>query len=71
MENASHTNQYEEPHFTCVIHYTKGCEKYISDFQKKVAMLRKHLEKLSPAYIGRFLENLEQSLYLDHKGQSK
>ena len=72
MEKTPHKNQYEVPQFTCVIHYTEGCEKYISDFQdKKVAMLRKHLENLSPADIKKFLEILEQELGSDGKGQSK
>ena len=63
MEKKPHRNQYEEPHFTCVIHYTEGCEKYISDFQqKKVAILRKHLELLNPAELEEFCDMLEQEL---------
>ena len=61
--NKPHRNQYEEPHFTCVIHYTEGCEKYISEFQqKKVAILRKHLELLSPAELEMFCNMLEEEL---------
>lgn len=63
MEKKPHRNQYEEPHFTCVIHYTEGCEKYISDFQqKKVAILRKHLELLNPAELEKFCSMLEEVL---------
>lgn len=63
MEKKPHRNQYEEPHFTCVIHYTEGCEKYISDFQqKKVAILRKHLELLNPAELEEFCNMLEEEL---------
>lgn len=63
MEKKPHRNQYEEPHFTCVIHYTEGCEKYISDFQqKKVAILRKHLELLNPAELEKFCNMLEEAL---------
>jgi hypothetical protein len=63
MEKKPHRNQYEEPHFTCVIHYTEGCEKYISDFQqKKVAILRKHLELLNPAELEEFCNMLEEVL---------
>lgn len=63
MEKKPHRNQYEEPHFTCVIHYTEGCEKYISDFQqKKVAILRKHLELLNPAELEEFCDMLEEEL---------
>ena len=63
MEKKPHRNQYEEPHFTCVIHYTEGCEKYISDFQqKKVAILRKHLELLNPAELEKFCNMLEEVL---------
>ncbi|WP_295093035.1 hypothetical protein [Ruminococcus sp.] len=63
MEKKPHRNQYEEPHFTCVIHYTEGCEKYISEFQqKKVAILRKHLELLNPAELEKFCNMLEEVL---------
>lgn len=63
MEKKPHRNQYEEPHFTCVIHYTEGCEKYISEFQqKKVAILRKHLELLNPAELEEFCNMLEEVL---------
>ena len=63
MEKKPHRNQYEEPHFTCVIHYTEGCEKYISEFQqKKVAILRKHLELLNPAELEEFGDMLEEEL---------
>ena len=63
MEKKPHRNQYEEPHFTCVIHYTEGCEKYISEFQqKKVGILRKHLELLSPAELDEFCNMLEKGL---------
>lgn len=63
MEKKPHRNQYEEPHFTCVIHYTEGCEKYISEFQqKKVAILRKHLELLNPAELEEFCDMLEEEL---------
>lgn len=63
MEKKPHRNQYEEPHFTCVIHYTEGCEKYISEFQqKKVAILRKHLELLNPAELEEFCNMLEEEL---------
>ena len=63
MEKKPHRNQYEEPHFTCVIHYTEGWEKYISDFQqKKVAILRKHLELLNPAELDEFCNMLEEEL---------
>ena len=63
MEKKPHRNQYEEPHFTCVIHYTEGCEKYTSDFQqKKVAILRKHLELLNPAELEEFCNMLEEEL---------
>lgn len=63
MEKKPHRNQYEEPHFTCVIHYTEGCEKYISVFQqKKVAILRKHLELLNPAELEEFCDMLEEEL---------
>lgn len=72
MEKKPHRNQYEEPHFTCVIHYTEGCEKYISDFQqKKVAILRKHLELLNPAELEEFCDMLEENLLnKDRKEQS-
>lgn len=72
MEKKPHRNQYEEPHFTCVIHYTEGCEKYISDFQqKKVAILRKHLELLNPAELEEFCDMLEEELLnKDRKEQS-
>lgn len=63
MEKAPHKNQYEAPHFTCVIHYTPGCEKYIAEFQqKRVAMLRKHLETLSPNQLDQFCDMLEAGL---------
>ena len=63
MEKKPHRNQYEEPHFTCVIHYTEGCERYISEFQqKKVAILRKHLELLNPAELEEFCNMLEEEL---------
>ena len=39
MEKKPHRNQYEEPHFTCVIHYTEGCEKYISEFQQRSSVI--------------------------------
>lgn len=68
MEKKPHRNQYEEPHFTCVIHYTEGCEKYISDFQqKKVAILRKHLELLNPAELEEFCDMLEEELLTKDK----
>ena len=68
MEKKPHRNQYEEPHFTCVIHYTEGCEKYISDFQqKKVAILRKHLELLNPAELEEFCNMLEEELLTKDK----
>ena len=72
MEKKPHRNQYEEPHFTCVIHYTEGCEKYISEFQqKKVAILRKHLELLNPAELEEFCDMLEEELLnKDRKEQS-
>ncbi|MBQ3974204.1 MAG: hypothetical protein II628_08565 [Lachnospiraceae bacterium] len=63
MEKKPHRNQYEEPRFTCVIHYTEGCEKYISEFQqKKVAILRKHLELLNSAELEKFCNMLEEVL---------
>lgn len=63
MEKKPHRNQYEEPHFTCMIHYTEGCEKYILEFQqKKVAILRKHLELLNPAELEEFCNMLEEEL---------
>ena len=63
MEKTPHKNQYEVPQFTCVIHYTEGCEKYISDFQqKKVAILRKHLEALSSRELDQFCDMLEQAI---------
>lgn len=63
MEKTPHKNQYEAPHFTCVIHYTEGCEKYISGFQqKKVAILRKHLEALSPVELDQFCDMLDQAI---------
>ena len=63
MEKKPHRNQYEEPHFTCVIHYTEGCEKYISEFQqKKVAILRKHLKLLNPAELEEFCDMLQEEL---------
>ncbi|HAP32951.1 MAG TPA: hypothetical protein DCQ46_00410 [Lachnospiraceae bacterium] len=41
----------------------EGCEKYISEFQqKKVAILRKHLELLSPAELETFCNMLEEEL---------
>lgn len=68
MEKTPHKNQYEAPHFTCVIHYTEGCEKYISDFQqKKVAILRKHLEALSPSELDQFCDMLEQAIINKNK----
>lgn len=72
MEKKPHRNQYEEPHFTCVIHYTEGCEKYISEFQqKKVAILRKHLELLNPAELEKFCNMLEEVLLIkDREEQS-
>jgi hypothetical protein len=61
-EKKPHPNQYKPRKYTCNIIYTPGCEKAISDFQdKKVQMLRKHLEGLSSQELDLFIERLEES----------
>ena len=61
-EKKAHPNQYEPRRYTCNIIFTPGCEKAISDFQdKKVQMLRKHLEGLSRQELDLFIERLEES----------
>ena len=63
MAAKPHANQYKPPVFTCVIHYAPGYEKYIADFQqRKIALLRKSLETLTPAQLDQFSEMVEANL---------